>query len=227
MTATPDPQEPSGSHPAPGPYGAAPQQPAVQPPAAGLYPPPGQHPAQPVPGARFGTMPYGAGMAPGVVPEPPQHRRLLMLTLASAAVYLLSALPGFFNMEAMRDFMREAAIQDPSVPAGDVEPMLEFIQRLTVVSMIAGVILSLGLYALVYFGLRAVKGWARVLGVVLAILGSLNALMSLFSFLLFDGLFGVLISAAALAMIVVNILWLVTAFNGDEAAYTRQGRVAA
>ena len=61
---------------------------------------------------------------------------------------------------------------------------------------------------------------------IAAILGTLGALAGLLSFTTFPGLAVVIASLASLGLLVVNILWLVNAFSGEEAAYTRQGRPA-
>ena len=86
--------------------------------------------------------------------------------------------------------------------------------------------LAVALYALVYFNLRGAKNWARILGIVVGILGTLSAVGGIFSFVTYPGIGGVLASVLSLALVIVNILWLVKAFNPQVAAYTRQGRRA-
>ncbi|MGC5048950.1 hypothetical protein [Micrococcus porci] len=211
---TPYPQNPQGGQPAPQ-YGQPGQ-------AAPQYGQPGE-------GSRFGTQAYGApGLQYGApLAEPATFRTLLKLTLASAVVYVLSALPGLFVDQ-------DALVRDQLRAQGkSAEQIDQAMQNAGMVSAMAGIglvvwlLIALGLYALVYFGLRARKNWARVLGIVLAILGTLSAVFGLFRLGSFPA--GVMIASLVLSVlfIAVNVLWLVNAFNKDVAAYTQQGRLPA
>ncbi|MFP3340534.1 hypothetical protein R0J91_21320, partial [Micrococcus sp. SIMBA_131] len=74
--------------------------------------------------------------------------------------------------------------------------------------------------------LRGAKNWARILGSVGAILGTLGAVGGIFCFVAYPGMGGVLASVLRLALVIVDIVWLVKAFNAQVAACTRQGRCA-
>lgn len=196
----------------PGPYGQAPQ-----------YGQPGQYPAT---GSRYGTQPYGVDGRYGTVPEPRGFRTLLTLTLVSAALWVLSSLPAMFTMDDMMDVVMRDAASQPGVTAEDMEMVSSFMRTAGITSIVISLIIGLGLYALVYFNLRGVKNWARILGIVFAILGAL-AIFSGIGFLFSGSTMLILSGALTLAYAVVNIIWVITAFRSDVAEWFRQGRPAA
>lgn len=205
-----------------------------QPAAGGPGPYPGQNPAygQPAAGSRYGTQPYAApgygaqpGSPYGVVPEPAAFPALLTLTLTSLALYVLSSLPALFGGEESIERMRDSLRQSGLTPE-QVEEIAPVVGASVTVGTIIVLLIGVALYALVYFNLRGAKNWARILGIVVAILGTLSAVGGIFSFVTFPGIGGVLASVLSLALVIVNILWLVKAFNPQVAAYTRQGRRA-
>lgn len=189
--------------------------------APGRYPAPGQYPA---PGGRYGTLPYGVGGMGGEIPEPASYPRLLLLTLLSAAAWVLSSLPGLFGMDRIMAQVRPSLAAEGDLTAAEVDEIVRFVAAATVTSAAVMLLIGLGLYAAVYFGLRGVRGWARILGIVLAILGILSGLSGLTSFLLLPGALGVLATLGSVALVVVNVLWLIHAFRSDVAEYVRQGR---
>lgn len=180
---------------------------------------------QPAADGRYGTQPYGVGGQYGTVPEPKKFRTLLTLTLVSAALWVLSSLPGLFAFDDIMATVTGTLDDQPDFSAQDLEAFTTFARTVGIASFVVTLIIGLGLYALVYFNLRGVKNWARVLGIVFAILGVLSifsAVGYLFSTSLVVNLMGVL----TIAYVVVNILWLVVAFNKDVADWFRQGRPA-
>lgn len=208
-------------------YGQAPQygQPAQGAPAADPYGPPV--------GARFGTPAYGADAQYGApVAEPAKFRTLLKLTLLSAVLYLLSSIPSFFTDT---EGQTRAQLEQAGMSPEEIEQTLQLTGVASVIGVVATLLVGLGLYALVYFGLKAVKNWARILGIVLAILSVVGSVLGVLAAGLLAGLgmdlgldlsspLGILGAVLSLAALVVNILWLVNAFNKDVAAYTQQGR---
>ena len=183
----------------------------------------GQYPA---PGSRYGTQPYGVGGQYGTVQEPAKFRTLLTLTLASAALYVLSALPALFAMDEILDVtMADVAVQ-PGVTAEDVEMAASFMRTAGLVGLVIAVLIGLGLYALVYFNLRGVKNWARVLGIVFAIIGLLSLFQGI-AYLFTGNPLIILSGVLTIAYVVVNIVWLVVAFRRDVADWFRQGRPVA
>ena len=184
-------------------------------------------------GARFGTPAYGADAQYGApVAEPAKFRTLLKLTLLSAVLYLLSSIPSFFTGT---EGQTRAQLEQAGMSPEEIEQTLQLTGVASVIGVVATLLVGLGLYALVYFGLKAVKNWARILGIVLAILSVVGSVLGVLAAGLLAGLgmdlgldlsspLGILGAVLSLAALVVNILWLVNAFNKDVAAYTQQGR---
>ena len=208
-------------------YDQAPQygQPAQGASAADPYGPPV--------GSRFGTQAYAAdGQYGAPVAEPAKFRTLLKLTLLSAVLYLLSGVASLFtDTEGQTRSQLEQAGLSPE----EIEQALQLGGMVAVISSVVVLLIGLGLYALVYFGLKSVKNWARILGIVFAILSVVGSVLGMLSFGLLAGLgmdmgidlsspLGIVATVLSLAALVVNILWLVHAFNKDVAAYTKQGR---
>ncbi|MFF0990628.1 hypothetical protein [Kocuria nitroreducens] len=151
---------------------------------------------------------YGAGHGggrPGVAP--PEVQRLLTLTLVSAAVYLLNQVVGLITTSSTD---MSASYEQAGLSAEQIA-QTESVGTIVAVGVI---VVALVLYALVYVFLKKGKNWARVLGIVLAILSSLGVLLGLLTTAMMglSGL-GIVGLAVGLVLVVVNVLWLVTAFK--------------
>ena len=170
------------------------------------------------------------GPAPGAMPSyqstrdqygqtgrgapPPQHARLLKLTLASAGLYLLNLLVSLVvtstvDLTAAYErlgFTTEQAQLAATQAAGSM------------VSTIITAVIAIGLYALVYSGLKKGRNWARILGIVLAILSAIGTVFGVFGSLLFGG-WAVVLIALTVAVLIVDILWLITAFKAPVRAW--------
>ncbi|MFW3385959.1 UNVERIFIED_CONTAM: hypothetical protein RF648_08145 [Kocuria sp. CPCC 205274] len=150
---------------------------------------------------------YGAhqGGHPGAAP--PEVKRLLTLTLVSAAVYLLNQVVGLITT-AGTDM--SASYEQAGLSAEQIAQT----QGVATIFSVGIIVLALALYALVYVFLKKGKNWARVLGIVLAILSTLGVLLGLVTTALVGlsglGIVGLLLG---LVLVVVNVLWLVTAFK--------------
>jgi hypothetical protein len=192
------------------PYGAAQQQP---------YPAAGDQ------GSRYGTAAYNPGAVGQEMAEPKGWARLKTLTLASLALYVLSSIVGFIlaGNEAYMDAQLDAQA-GLGVPRDELQEIVEASMAFTMILSIVLLALAVGLYLLVFFGLKRGKNWARILGTVLAAVGALFTLGGL------TGV-GLMMSAApglgaamlviSLALAAVNIWWIVTAFSKDVNAYMR------
>jgi hypothetical protein len=192
------------------PYGAAQQQP---------YPAAGDQ------GSRYGTAAYNPGAVGQEMAEPKGWARLKTLTLASLALYVLSSIVGFIlaGNEAYMDAQLDAQA-GLGVPRDELQEIVEASMAFTMILSIVLLALAVGLYLLVFFGLKRGKNWARILGTVLAAVGALFTLGGLAGV-------GLMMSAApglgaamlviSLALAAVNIWWIVTAFSKDVNAYMR------
>jgi len=234
-------QDPEGR----GPYGVPPQgqdrqgRPDYGPPGQGAYgrgpghpqnadgqPPQGAY-GQPQPGARYGTSPYEAyGMQR--LEEPPKYRTLLTATLASLAVYVVSAVPGFLmfgDAAGFRSMIDESIAEQGQQLSADelesIDQVLGMVTGMGMAFMAFWMVVVVGLYLLVYFGLRGRRNWARVTGIVFAILALVFTLPSLFA-LPFMGGAGMFSAVVSLVSVAVDIWWLVLAFNGQISRYLEQ-----
>lgn len=152
--------------------------------------------------------PHGS---PGPLPAPPgaaQLRLLLRLTLLSLGVSVadtvvqavmgpLTLLPG------MEDVLRV-----PGIPGGGPAAVLA----------LYGVVLTTALYALVWFPLRERMQWGWILGLVLCSLAVLGDVVDL-AVLLLGG--HVLPALSTVALVAVNVLWLVVAGRPEVRAVLR------
>jgi hypothetical protein len=192
------------------PYGTPQQQP---------YPAPGQQ------DSKYGTAAYNPGAVGQEMAEPKRWALLKTLTLASLAIYVLYSIVGILlsgdeaYMEAQLD--AQAGL---GIPRDQLEEAMEMGMAFAMTTAIVILVIAVVLYLLVYFGLKAGKNWARILGTVFAALGALSILGSLVGV-------GTMMSAAPglgaatlvlmVALVAVNIFWIVTAFSKDVNAYMR------
>jgi hypothetical protein len=164
---------------------------------------------------------YGAGHGggrPGAAP--PEVKRLLTLTLVSAAAYLLNQVLGLISTSSTD---MTASYEQAGLSAEQIAQT----QSVATVVAVGVIVVALALYALVYVFLRKGRNWARVLGIVLAILSTLAVLLGLLTTVMMglSGL-GMVGLAVGLALVVVNVLWLVTAFKAPVKHWFAPPRMA-
>lgn len=216
MSTPPNDNSPQWGNPGNPGYPAGPQTPGN--PYSGQ--PAGQPGGQP---SKFGTEAYNPGAGYGApMEEPNKFRTLKTLTLASLGVYVLSQIFGLmsiFTPESEQAIRDQFAAMNMPVTDDDINAAMAFSVGLAVVLTV----IAVGLYLLVYFGLRAKKNWARITGVVLAILGTVFTVGGLLmdSGAMTSGM-GLVSLALTVAWVALNIYWLVLAFNGQVKAYLEQ-----
>lgn len=171
-------------------------------------------------GSKFGTEAYDPNAYGGPVQELDKFRKLKLFLLVSLGIYAINQILGLIMMsgDAFRDEMvaqleETYAQMGVALEAGDIDSVMTFALIVGFVFALVG----LGLYLLVYFGLRANKNWARILGIVFAIIGTLVILAS-FMFNPVD----IITLIVTLLWIAVNVYWLVLAFNSDVVQYLQQ-----
>lgn len=176
-------------------------------------------------GSKFGTNPYDPTTAGAPMAKPAKQRLLEKLTLVSMALSLIStvAYSAVMAGDDFADFMRES-YAEVGVPAEDIDAMVDMMGGAAIGGAIFGVVITVGLYLLVYFPLTKGKSWARVLGLVFAFIGVAGALMSLLSSgaFMFGSAVGILGAVAYLAYAVVTVYWIVLAFSQDVRNYLEQ-----
>lgn len=188
---------------------------------------PGEQPAgfpggQPT--SKFGTDPYAAGTHGGPMAEPKKFSQLKLFTLISLAVYVVSGLPGLFGSgEAAQQEMITAAEQG-GMASGEAAEFADMMVGITTAISWITLVIGIGLYLLVYFGLTKHKNWARVTGIVFAIIGVVFSVLGLASGAVTGAGFSVLALVLTLVYVAVTIYWLVLAFNSQVKAYLAQFR---
>lgn len=146
-------------------------------------------------------------------PAPAQLRRLLGLTVASGVLYtalgvVVTVIYATTDFAAMYQRMGM-----PAEDAGRIGTMVEQMRGVSIAAGVIAVVVLVGLYVMEYVFLSKGANWARILGIVLAVLSALGFLGNLFGFWLY-GQWAIVLTAIGIAFIIVNIVWLVTALRG-------------
>ena len=177
-------------------------------------------------GGKFGTAEYNPGQYTGLMERPSTIDRLLKLTLVSLGISVLSSILsiiGVLTADTDALLREQGGAAASQAGAADVARMVGTMG--TVVGVI-GLIISIGLYLLVYFNLKKGRNWARILGTVFAAIAILSGIFGLFSGT--SGMStGIYIAGIVLGVvkIVVDILWIVTAYKAPTTAWFNQNSV--
>ncbi|MFI7480824.1 hypothetical protein ACH9EU_00230 [Kocuria sp. M1R5S2] len=151
---------------------------------------------------RPGDAPY-TRRRPAAPPPSADLRLLLRLTVASFTVSVLGSAVGFVTMP-----------EQGATGAGAMGTAF------TVAMFLVGVVVSAGLYAVVYFPLRERRQWAWIVGIVLASMAILFTLLNLVLF--FAVPVGSTLSLVpALLKVAVDAAWLVVAVRPGVRAVLR------
>ena len=192
-------------------------------------PPHGQpygHPQQEAPGSRYGTQAYTPQAQYDVMQEPKKYRTLLTLTLASLGLYVLNLLLSMLMTgdDKYRRYLEESATAGGQpLSADELEQITSVMNLMMIGTILVSGIIGIAMYLLVYLGLKKKKGWARILGIVFAILGVLSTAGSLITIgATASGALLVALLLVSVAFLVVNVLWLVHAFAKEVTAYLQQ-----
>lgn len=171
--------------------------------------------------SKYGTEAYDPHAFGGPVEEPDKFRKLKLFTLVSLGIYAINQVIGFVLMnstgyrnEMIEDIEQQMSAAGQTMDRSQVE---SYIDAVAGVSLIFAVI-GLGIYLLVYFGLRAAKNWARIVGIVFAILGAVFGIGGF----VFGGPTDLVTVVVTLLWIGVNVYWLVLAFSPVVADYLKQ-----
>ncbi|GAA3701980.1 hypothetical protein GCM10022377_14530 [Zhihengliuella alba] len=216
MTHDPQSPNPAGQPGQPN----RPDQPAQNPYGQSAGGQPGQQP-----GSKFGTDAYDPNQYGGTAAEPKQFGLLKKVTIASAVLFVISFIAGL--PAATDTAMLREQMEATGAPVD--ESMLQMAQNMAIGTTVATAVVGLALYALVIIGLYKRQNWARILGIVFAILSVLGGVWSLFNSgaVMAMGGVGVLSIVLGVITLIVNIYWLVLAFNPRVAEYLRKPRPAA
>lgn len=207
------------------PQWGSPEAQGSQPEPAGPYS--GAQPAAQT-GSKFGTAGYDPGAnynAP--MNEPRQYSLLKTMTLASFGLYLLSGILGLIPMfTGEAEDLARTQLEGQDLAGMSVDDALAIGMTTAWVIILVPLVISVVVYLLVYFGLRATKNWARITGVVFAIIGLLVTLGSMgVDPSAYTSGFGIVALIITVAWAAVSIYWLVLAFSSPVRDYIAQSRM--
>lgn len=177
--------------------------------------------------SKYGTDAYDPNAAYGTGPlsQPGSVRKLksLLLVLLGLSLVSYAAITVWTLSDAYVDGLM-AMYDEWGLPAEEAEEAAAGAGG-AVGAAISAVVMA-GLYLLVYFGLRANGDWARILGIVFAILGVLATLVTgLFSLMMipyFDLDALLLVGVVLYAVhVVLSVYWLILAFKKETAHYLK------
>ena len=154
----------------------------------------------------------GHGQQHDPAPAPPQLKRLLGLTVASGALYAALGVVVTIIYTTMDFAAMYQRMGMPAEDAGQIGTMVEQMRGVSIASGVIGLVVLVGLYVMEYVFLSKGANWARILGIVLAILSAVGFLGNLFGFWLY-GQWAIVLITIGVAYILVNIAWLVTALR--------------
>ena len=165
----------------------------------------------------------GHGQQHDPAPAPPQLKRLLGLTVASGALYAALGVVVTIIYTTMDFAAMYQRMGVPAEDAGQIGTMVEQMRGISIASGVIGLVVLVGLYVMEYVFLSKGANWARILGMVLAILSAVAFLGNLFGFWLY-GQWAIVLIGLGIAFIAVNIAWLVTAFSAPLRAWFTRPR---
>lgn len=181
------------------------------------------YPENPQGGNKYGTAGYNPDQNFEMT-KPPQVNRLFQMTMASLLLFLLInvlSIAALFQ-PGMRDTLATQLEESgQALPQGmSMDEFVTFSQISGAITFGILVLLGVVIYALVLLGIKKRWGWARILGIIAAIIGVIYALWTIIASL--GATVGVLDIIAVLLTVVfaaVGVYWLILAFNGQVAAW--------
>ncbi|WP_010525728.1 hypothetical protein [Nesterenkonia sp. F] len=176
-------------------------------------------------GPRFGTDPYDPSAVGGPMAEPKQFGRLKQLTLLSLAIFVVSMLLSL--IPSLSGSMREQTVDTyesmgMGYSAEELQQMADIAVGVSLFGVGIGLIVGVGVYLLVYFGLAKRKNWARIVGLIFAVLGTIGMLISGVGGLTTPSAINIISSLFALAGAVVAVLWIMAAVKAPVKQYLTQ-----
>ncbi|GAA4773082.1 hypothetical protein [Citricoccus nitrophenolicus] len=176
-------------------------------------------------GSKYGTEAYGSGAFGQEMAEPKKFGLLKKLTLISFAVYVINGIMSLFGLdeETIRTQLQDQMeAQGQAVTGEQLDQVVSAGMVGGIAFAIANIVVAVVLYLVVFFGLRKAKGWARILGTVLAAIGTLftaYGLLGIGTMMEGNATIGIVSLVLSAVFVVINIVWIVTAFSKDVNAY--------
>lgn len=202
----------------------------VRPDAQPGTPGPAEHPssaAEPAGGSKFGTTSYSRDQAYDAPAEEPRKYALLKrMTLVSFGLFLIFALLSFIPLASgQAEEVARAELEGMDLAGSSVEDAVALGIMFAWTVLIVPVVISVTFYLVVYGGLKRVKAWGRITGIVMAFIGPIY--MTIFGVLSNLGMTDATVVTTlviSLAWAAVTIWWLVLAFSAPVRGYIAQFR---
>ena len=174
-------------------------------------------------GGKYGTAEYNPGQYTGVTERPGTLDKLLKLTMASLGIYVLSGIVGLIAVSTI-DFV--GVYRNMGLDSATATEMAGKADGVggpagSIISLIIGI----ALYLLVWTNLKKGKNWARILGTVFAAIAILGGLFGLIGTFVYPAPWNIIMIVLALLKVVVDILWIVTAYKAPTTAWFNQNSV--
>ena len=177
-------------------------------------------------GGKYGTAEYNPGQYTGTTERPGTIDKLLKLTMTSLGIYVLSGIVGLIAVNTI-DFVE--VYRNMGMDSGTATEMAGKVGGVGGVGGPTGSIISLvigiALYLLVRSNLKKGKNWARILGTIFAALAILGGLFGLMGVFIYPAPWNIIMIVLALLKVVVDILWIVTAYKAPTSAWFTQNQV--
>ena len=157
-------------------------------------------------GGKYGTAEYNPGQYTGMTERPGTIDKLLKLTMTSLGIYVLSGIVGLIAVSTIEMAGKAGGVGGPT-------------------SSIISLIIGIALYLLVWTNLKKGKNWARILGTVFAAIAILGGLFGLIGTFVYPAPWNIIMIVLALLKVVVDILWIVTAYKAPTSAWFTQNQV--
>ncbi|WP_156125541.1 hypothetical protein [Kocuria sp. ZOR0020] len=176
-------------------------------------------------GNKYGTAGYDPNQNFEMT-QPPRINRWFQVTVASLVLFLVYSALGvamLFHSDYAQLFRDQFAESGQTLPQGmNMDDMVAASQIGGAVFLIIFALLGLVIYALVLLGIKKRWNWARILGIVVAILTTLYFAWNLISSLTMasaGGMLAIVSIVVLLILVLVNVYWLILAFNRSIALW--------
>lgn len=175
-------------------------------------------------GGKYGTAEYNPGQYTGAVERPSLLDRLLRLTMISLGVYVLSGTVGLIAVNSI-DFHQLYRDMGLSTEMADQAAASQTSGLSSTLGSIVSLVIGIALYVLVWSNLKKGKNWARILGTVFAAISIVGGLFGLFGSFIYPAPWNIIMILLVVVKIVVDIIWIVTAFKAPNTAWFKQNQV--
>lgn len=149
----------------------------------------------------------------GIGEEPAGSKMMKKIILILMGIQVLGLLLGLFLID-------DATVEAAMTANMSAQEAAQFgsggMKGFFIATLIGVAIVQLGLFLLVYLGLRANKNWARILGLVFAFIGAISWLFGLFQPGTAYGIVSMIMSLGSLAL---TVWWIILAFQKPQAQW--------